>query len=80
MVSNALIGKLILFVSVSIFIYYFFWVAVLPFMLVDEDNWIYQLFPPHHYAFLFPTIFGIIFIGGLTIYTLYHIRGYVQLF
>lgn len=38
MASNAKLGKLILFVAFSVFLYYFFWIAILPFMRVKEGK------------------------------------------
>jgi len=38
MASNAQLGKLILIAAIAVFFYYFFWVAVLPFMLIDEGE------------------------------------------
>lgn len=38
MASNANIGKLILCAAFSIFLYYFFWIAILPFMRVEEGK------------------------------------------
>jgi hypothetical protein len=38
------------------------------------DNWFYSLFPPMQYAFIVPAIYGLTFIGGLTIFTLYQFR------
>lgn len=77
MASNALQGKLILALTLSVFSYYFFWVGVLPFMVIDsnEASWIYALFPDRQIAFLIPAIFGVVFIGGLSVFTLYHLRN-----
>lgn len=38
MASNAKLGKLILCIAFSIFLYYFFWIAILPFMRVEEGK------------------------------------------
>lgn len=38
MASNATIGNLILTVTLTIFVYYFFWIAVLPFMRIDDGT------------------------------------------
>lgn len=38
MASNAQLGKIILIAAIAVFFYYFFWVAVLPFMLIDEGE------------------------------------------
>lgn len=80
MASNALLGKLILALTLSVFSYYFFWVGVLPFMVIDssEDSWIYSLFPESKFAFMVPAVFGVLFIGGLSVFTLYHLRGHLR--
>lgn len=36
--NNAAIAKVILIVILSLFVYYVFWVSVLPFMLIDEGK------------------------------------------
>lgn len=38
MASNANLGKLILCIAFLIFLYYFFWIAILPFMRVEEGK------------------------------------------
>lgn len=38
MASNAKIGEIVLVIAVSVFLYYFFWVAIWPFMLIDEGK------------------------------------------
>ncbi|KAH8319321.1 hypothetical protein KR067_000633 [Drosophila pandora] len=73
MASNAQLGKLILSAAIFAFSYYFFWVAVLPFMLIDEANPIRLFFPPLKYAFIVPTVFGVIFLGGIAAFSFYHI-------
>lgn len=80
MASNALLGKLILALTLSVFAYYFFWVGVLPFMVIDasDASWIHSLFPDRKFAFLIPAVFGVFFIGGLSLFTLYHLRGVKQ--
>uniref|UniRef100_A0A1B0B188 Dolichol phosphate-mannose biosynthesis regulatory protein n=1 Tax=Glossina palpalis gambiensis TaxID=67801 RepID=A0A1B0B188_9MUSC len=36
MASDANVGKIVFVIAVSVFLYYFFWVSILPFMLIDE--------------------------------------------
>uniref|UniRef100_A0AAG5DDC9 Dolichol phosphate-mannose biosynthesis regulatory protein n=1 Tax=Anopheles atroparvus TaxID=41427 RepID=A0AAG5DDC9_ANOAO len=64
MASNAALGKLILAATFSVFFYYVFWVAVLPFMVIDSKSWIYSLFPPMKFAFFVPAVFGVVLLGG----------------
>ncbi|KAI8117739.1 dolichol-phosphate mannose synthase subunit 2 [Lucilia cuprina] len=78
MASNAKVGEIVLIVAVSIFLYYFFWVSILPFMLIDEGNLIHSFFPPLEYAFILPAVFGVIFLGGIVVFTLYHIWDFIK--
>lgn len=36
------------------------------------DNWIYLLFPPIHYAFIIPAIFGFCLFTGVYLFSVYH--------
>lgn len=38
MASDANVGKIVFVIAVSVFLYYFFWVSILPFMLIDEGK------------------------------------------
>ncbi|XP_058059287.1 uncharacterized protein LOC131210102 [Anopheles bellator] len=78
MASNAVLGKLILAATFGSFLYYVFWVAVLPFMVIEgEESWIYSLFPPMQFAFLVPATFGVALIGGLSLFSVYHLREHL---
>uniref|UniRef100_A0A182K931 Dolichol phosphate-mannose biosynthesis regulatory protein n=1 Tax=Anopheles christyi TaxID=43041 RepID=A0A182K931_9DIPT len=79
MASNAALGKLILAATFSAFFYYVFWVAVLPFIVIDarDESWIYSLFPPMKFAFLVPALFGVVLLGGLSAFSLYHLRDHL---
>ncbi|XP_037879430.1 dolichol-phosphate mannose synthase subunit 2 [Glossina fuscipes] len=77
MASDANVGKIVFVIAVSVFLYYFFWVSILPFMLIDEGNLIHSFFPPLKYAFILPATFGIVFLGGIAIFTLYHIWDFI---
>ncbi|XP_058125998.1 uncharacterized protein LOC131282084 [Anopheles ziemanni] len=80
MASNAALGKLILAATFSLFFYYVFWIAVLPFMVIDasEESWIYALFPPMKFAFIVPAVFGVVLVGGLSLFSVYHLREHLQ--
>lgn len=80
MASNALLGKLILALTLSSFFYYTFWIGVLPFTVIEasEESWIYSLFPDRKFAFLIPAVFGVLLLGGLAGFTLYHLRGQIR--
>lgn len=51
---DQLIGKCVLFVSLSFSLYYIVWVVSLPFM--DEDSFLRALFPDPIYAIVGPTV------------------------
>lgn len=80
MASNAILGKLILCIAFSIFLYYFFWIAILPFMRVEDDNWILYCFPPLKYAYVIPVTFGTLFVGSIMIFTMYHAKRFIWFF
>ena len=65
-------GKILLTVSCIFFSYYTAWVILLPFS--DPDHAVNQLFPPVRYALMIPVLMGLAFIGGLVLFTVYHIR------
>uniref|UniRef100_A0A1L8DK93 Dolichol phosphate-mannose biosynthesis regulatory protein n=1 Tax=Nyssomyia neivai TaxID=330878 RepID=A0A1L8DK93_9DIPT len=74
---DSVIGKIILTLTSCAFIYYFSWL-LLPFIQV-EDDWIHSLFLPVEFAFMLPVIFGIFFIGALSLFTYFHVRKYVKI-
>lgn len=43
MATNATVGKIILTTSLLTFGYYLFWIGVLPFMRIDDGNYIYSV-------------------------------------
>lgn len=68
-------GKQILIFTSIIFLYYTLWIIGLPF--IDDDR-LQSFFYPQHLALLIPAICGLCFVGGLVIFTLYHIRSYIS--
>lgn len=68
-------GKRILIFTSIIFLYYTLWIIGLPF--IDDDR-LQSFFYPQHLALLIPAICGLCFVGGLVIFTLYHIRSYIS--
>lgn len=68
MIDDSTLGKRILVIFGLLYIYYTFWIYVLPF--ADDDNFITLFFPPIKYALLVPALIGTIFIGTLIIFTL----------
>ncbi|KOC60064.1 hypothetical protein WH47_09204 [Habropoda laboriosa] len=66
-------GKVILIVTSILFLYYTIWVIGLPFI---EDNRIRLFFGSHNIALVVPAISGLCFIGGLVLFTIYHVKPY----
>ncbi|XP_059612849.1 dolichol phosphate-mannose biosynthesis regulatory protein [Phlebotomus argentipes] len=75
---DSIIGKIVLTLTLLAFIYYVSWL-VLPFIQVEGD-WIQSLFLPVEFAFMFPAIFGICFLGALALFTLYRVQEHVRIF
>jgi len=69
--NDAALGKILLIISCLCFGYYTAWVIMLPFS--DPDHAINQFFPPVNYALLVPASLGLAFVGGLVVFTMYHI-------
>jgi dolichyl-phosphate mannosyltransferase polypeptide 2 regulatory subunit len=69
--NDTTLGKILLIISCLSFGYYTAWVIMLPFS--DPDHVINQFFPPVHYALLVPVSLGLAFVGGLVVFTTYHI-------
>lgn len=67
-------GKAILILTLVLFLYYTIWVIGLPF--IDDDR-LRSLFYSYNLALIVPASFGLIFIGGLILFTVYHIRPYL---
>lgn len=44
------------------------------------DNWILYCFPPLKYAYLIPVTFGIVFVGSIMIFTMYHAKRFILFF
>lgn len=68
-------GKAILITASVLFLYYTLWVIGLPFI---DDNRLKSLFYSPDIALIIPAISGLCFVGGLTIFTLYHIKPYLE--
>lgn len=66
-------GKVILIVTCILFLYYTIWVIGLPFI---EDNRIRAFFGSHNVALMVPAISGLCFVGGLILFTIYHVKPY----
>lgn len=66
-------GKAILIVTIILFLYYTMWVIALPFI---DDIKIRSLFASHNIALMVPAISGLCFIGGLILFTIYHVKPY----
>lgn len=68
-------GKAILIVTSAIFLYYTIWVIGLPFI---DDSRLRSLFFSNNTAIMIPAISGFCLIGGLMLFTAYHIRPYIN--
>ncbi|XP_071442812.1 uncharacterized protein Dpm2 isoform X3 [Hetaerina americana] len=69
-VSDAQLGKIILVLSVSLFVYYSLWLWVPPFLSPSSFYTFPKLFPPIRYALILPAVSGMLFIGGLLVFTI----------
>lgn len=69
-------GKVILIFTLVLFFYYTVWVLGLPF--IDDDRFRF-LFHSHDLALMVPASLGLIFTGGLILFTLYHVKPYLSL-
>lgn len=67
-------GKAILIIASVLFLYYTVWVIGLPFI---DDNRLKSLFYSPNIALIVPAISGLCFVGGLIIFTFYHIWPYL---
>lgn len=66
-------GKAILILTSSLFLYYTIWIIALPFI---DDNRIRSFFGSHNIALIIPAVSGLCFIGGLVLFTIYHVKPY----
>lgn len=66
-------GKVILILTSSLFLYYTIWIIGLPFI---DDNRIRSFFGSHNIALIIPAVSGLCFIGGLVLFTIYHVKPY----
>ncbi|KAK7280779.1 hypothetical protein RJT34_25846 [Clitoria ternatea] len=64
--ADRAVGFLLSFISLSIFIYYTFWVIILPF--VDDDHFVHKYFLPQEYAILIPVSAGVALLCFLCIF------------
>lgn len=66
-------GKVTLIVTSFLFLYYTVWIIGLPFI---DDNRIRSFFGSHNIALIVPAVSGLCFIGGLVLFTIYHVKPY----
>lgn len=69
-------GKVILILTSSLFLYYTIWIIGLPFI---DDNRIRSFFGSHNIALIIPAVSGLCFIGGLVLFTIYHVKPYFSI-
>lgn len=72
--KDAVLGQVLLSLIGVFVVYYTFWVVVLPVLPQSEHNLLFKTFPDITYALATPAILGLIFLGGLSLFTLYHLR------
>lgn len=60
------LGSILLVTGLAFYIYFFFWVIVSPFY-----PQVASVFPPVRYALLSSATLGLIFVGTLSIFTIY---------
>lgn len=70
-VPDSVVGKFVLGTTVTIFLVLAFWINTYPF--IDEDSSLYPLIPDPKWFLLFCGAWGLCFVGGLMLFTLYHI-------
>ena len=63
---DSAVGYSLLFSAATVFIYYAFWIVILPF--VDPDHVIQLLFLPRVYAVAVPIVVGVVVLIALTLY------------
>jgi len=67
-------GKVILILTFVLFLYYTVWVIGLPFI---DDGRLRSFFYSHDLALIIPASFGLIFVGGLILFTIYHVKSHL---
>lgn len=68
-------GKALLITASVLFLYYTLWVIGSPFI---DDSRLKSMFYSNNIALMVAAISGLCFVGGLTIFTFYHIRPYLN--
>ncbi|KAJ0974804.1 hypothetical protein J5N97_016790 [Dioscorea zingiberensis] len=70
--ADKAVGCFLSAISLTIFIYYTFWVIILPF--VESDHFIHGYFLPQEFAILIPVFAGVALLSILCVFV-----GYVML-
>lgn len=65
--DDALLGKIVIVIVLTIFTYFTCWLFIPPF--ADSESFINTLFPSIYSALVMPVSIGVIFIISLVIYT-----------
>lgn len=65
--DDAILGKIIIAIVLTIFAYFTCWLFIPPF--ADSESFINQLFPSIYNALIIPVTVGVVFIISLIIYT-----------
>ncbi|XP_074567358.1 dolichol-phosphate mannose synthase subunit 2 [Curcuma longa] len=64
--ADKAVGFLLTAISISIFVYYTFWVIILPF--VEKDHFVHEYFLPQEYAVLLPVFAGVALLSFLCVF------------
>jgi dolichyl-phosphate mannosyltransferase polypeptide 2 regulatory subunit len=72
--TDKVIGFVLLFISIFVFVYYTFWVIIAPF--IDRGHFIQDWFLPRSYAIVLPIVAAIVLtVGVLTFIAIVMIRS-----
>ncbi|PZC73347.1 hypothetical protein B5X24_HaOG209667 [Helicoverpa armigera] len=75
-IPDALVGKLVLVTTSSVFAVFCLWVNSYPF--IDEDSWLSLWLPDPQWSLLLCGAWGLLFVGGLMAFTLYHLYPHLS--
>ncbi|CAH4032233.1 unnamed protein product [Pieris brassicae] len=73
--SDAVIGKVTLISTFTIFTLFVIWVNSYTFF--DSDLYVYKYIPNPQWVLMFCAVWGLFFIGGLISFTLFHLYPYL---
>lgn len=74
-IPDAVIGKLVLVTTSAVFVVFCLWVNSYPF--IDDESWLYGLVPDPQWLLVACVAWGVLFVGGLMLFTLYHLHPHL---